>query len=257
MKQAIEAFVRLGYIAKAAVYLLIGSLALRVAVGMRGGRITDPAGALHAVLVQPDGRVHLLIIAIGLLVYAAWQIASAMMGRRQHARAGWFARSLASVRALGYGALGVQAMKLVIGLRGGRSSPAPLIRAAFGLPFGGWLVLAVGLAAAFYGIVQIRHAIDGHLEPDLDASTLRSRAGNWALDVARAGIVARAVVMFLLAVGIVRAAIAHRASAAGGMDASLMILNSMPHGTFFLGATAAGLFAYGIYQLLHARFADI
>jgi hypothetical protein len=41
------------------------------------------------------------------------------------------------------------------------------------------------------------------------------------------------------------------------MDASLTILNSMPQGTFLLGATAAGLLAYGIYQLLHARFADI
>jgi hypothetical protein len=63
--------------------------------------------------------------------------------------------------------------------------------------------------------------------------------------------------LFLLALGVIRAALAHRPSVAGGIDASLTILNSMPHGTFLLGAAAAGLFAYGIYQLLHARFADI
>jgi hypothetical protein len=257
VQQAIEGFVRLGYVAKAAVYLLIGTLALRVAMGMRGGSITDPVGALHAVLNRPNGHVHVLLIAAGLLVYAAWQIASAIMGRRRHARAGWFARSFVIVRALGYGAIGIKAMKLAAGLRGGHASPAPLVRAAFQLPFGAWLVLAVGIGAACYGVVQILHAIDGHLEPDLDASTLRSRAGTWALDVARAGIVARAIVLFLLALGVIRAAIAHRPSVAGGMDASLTILNSMPHGTVLLGAAAAGLFAYGIYQLLHARFADI
>jgi hypothetical protein len=257
VRNAIEPFVRLGYVAKAAVYLLIGSLALRVAMGMRGGRITDPGGALHDALNQPDGRLHVLIIGVGLLVYAAWQIASAIVGRRHHGRAGWLARSLGSVRALGYGAIGVQAMKLGLGLRGGHASPVPLVRAAFQLPFGDGLVLAAGIGAAWYGILQIRHAINGHLEPDLDASTLRLRAGAWALDVARAGIVARAVVFLILAVGVIRAAIAHRASVAGGMDASLSILNAMPQGTVLLGATALGLLAYGIYQLLHARFADI
>ena len=41
------------------------------------------------------------------------------------------------------------------------------------------------------------------------------------------------------------------------MDASLVILNSMPQGPFLLGATAAGLLAYGVYQFLHARFATV
>ena len=82
-------------------------------------------------------------------------------------------------------------------------------------------------------------------------------AGDWALQLARAGIVARALVLFLLAVGVIRAGLIHRASVAGGMDASLVILNSMPQGPFLLGATAAGLLAYGVYQFLHARFATV
>ena len=38
-------------------------LALRVAAGMRGGRLTDPAGALYVVLGQPVG-VTLLIVQL-------------------------------------------------------------------------------------------------------------------------------------------------------------------------------------------------
>jgi len=256
VRKALEGFVRLGYIAKAVVYLLMGTLALRVAMGMRGGRITDPVGALTATLEHANGRLHLILIGAGLLVYAAWQAAAAIMGRRHHARANWLGRSLAVVRGVSYGVIGVQALRLAMGQRA-HSGPAPLVRAAFDLPMGAWLVLAVGVGAAWYGVMQIGHAINGRLEPDLDAAKLRSRAGTWALDVARVGIVARAVVLLLLAMGIVRAAIVHRASAAGGMDASLRILSAMPQGTVLLAATATGLLAYGIYQLLHARFADL
>jgi hypothetical protein len=44
---------------------------------------------------------------------------------------------------------------------------------------------------------------------------------------------------------------------AGGMGASLVLLNSLPSGALVLGATSAGLLAYGVYQLLHARYAQL
>jgi hypothetical protein len=255
--KTLEAFIRLGYVAKAVVYLLIGTLALRVAIGARGGRLTDQGGALYVVLRQPMGSKLLLLLAIGLLTYAGWQMASAILGWRRHARERVLARALTIVRAAVYGAIGVQALRLAIGLRAGHTGPQPLVRAALHWPFGQWMVLAAGLGAAFYSIVQIRDAIDGRLEPDLDAASLRRSAGAWALDVARAGIIARAVVLIVLAIGVARAALAHRASAAGGMDASLVLLDSLPSGAFFLGATSAGLIAYGVYQLLHARYARL
>jgi Domain of Unknown Function (DUF1206) len=257
VRRAIEGFVRLGYVAKGVVYLLIGALALRVAAGLHGGRLTDPGGALYVVLRRPMGHALLIAIAVGLLAYAGWQIAGAIFGWDRHGRAGYLVRALTVVRAAVYGAIGVQAMKLAVGLRGSHVGPEPLVRAALHWPFGAWLVLLAGIGSACYGIVQVRDAINGHLEPDLDAHTLRRCAGDWALQLARAGIVARALVLFLLALGVIRAAIVHRASAAGGMDASLVILNSMPQGTFLLGATAAGLLAYGVYQFLHARFASL
>lgn len=257
VQKTIEGLVRLGYLSKALVYILIGILALRVAAGLRGGRLTDPGGALYVVLAQPMGRTLLLLIAAGLLTYAAWQIAGAILGWRSHAHDGYGTRTLTIIRALVYGAVGVEAMKLALGLRGGDSGPEPLVREALRWPFGQWIVLIAGLGAAWYGATEIVDAAKGRLEPDLDASTLRQNAGDWALLVARAGIGARGVVLVLLAYGVVRAAMAHRPSAAGGMEASLWILNSLPQGTLLLGVTAAGLLAYGIYQLLHARYAHL
>ena len=98
---------------------------------------------------------------------------------------------LTVIRALVYAAIGVQGMRLAIGLRGSPSGPEPLVRAALAWPFGEWLVVMAGLAIAYYGIIEIIDAIKGKLEPDLDAATLRRRAGEWALYVARGGIGAR------------------------------------------------------------------
>ena len=257
MDRTIDAFVRLGYLAKAVVYILIGVLALKVAAGVRGGRITDQGGALYVVLRQAFGTTMLILIAVGLLTYAAWQIGRAFLGRDRHAHEGWGSRALTALRALVYGAVGWKAMKLALGLRGGDSGPEPLVREALSWPFGEWLIVVVGLAVGWYGVVEIKDAIKGHLEPDLDAPTLRRRAGEWALHVARAGIGARGVRLVLLGGGLVRAAFVHRASAAGGMDSSLVVHNTLPQGTLLLGAAAAGIFGYGVYQLLHARYAQV
>ena len=75
--------------------------------------------------------------------------------------------------------------------------------------------------------------------------------------MARGGIIARAVVLVLLGITVVRAAMTERASAAGGIDASLVVLHSLPTGAVILGAAAIGLLAYGVYQMFHARWAQL
>jgi len=257
VQRTLDAFVRLGYLAKALVYILIGILALKVAIGARGGRITDQGGALYVVLAQPFGQTVLIVLAAGLLAYASWQIVRALVGRDHHKHEGWLDRVLTILRALVYGAIGVKGLKLGLGLRAGESGPEPLVRQALQWPLGEWLIAIAGLGVGWYGLVEIRDAIRSRLEPDLDAAELRRRAGEWAVQVARSGIGARGVLMVLLGIGLVRAALRHRPAEASGLDRSLVVLNSMPQGTVLLGLAAAGVFAYGIYQFLHARYAQV
>lgn len=257
MRKTIDGFVRLGYLAKALVYILVGVLALKLAVGARGGRITDPGGTLYVVLAQPFGQTVLLVLALGLLTYASWQIIRALFGWDHHKHEGWGDRLLTMLRALVYAAIGFKGLKLGLGLRAGDSGPEPLVREALSWPLGEWLIAIAALGVGWYGLVEIRDAIRARLEPDLDASTLRRRAGDWALPVARGGIGARGVLMVLLGIGLLRAAFEHRPSEASGLDRSLIVLNSLPQGTVLLAAAAAGVFAYGIYQLLHARYAEV
>lgn len=255
MKKGIEGLVRLGYLAKAIVYILVGVLALKVAAGVGGGRITDPGGALYVVLRKPYGQVMLILIAVGLCTYAGWKIWRAFAGH--HAGKNGLHRALSVIRACVYGAVGVKAAKLVLGLRGGDSGPEPLVREALRWPLGEWMIMVAAVGVGWYGVVEILDAWKGRLEPDLDAPTLRQRAGDWAVSVARGGIGARGVLMIVLAFGLLRAATMRRPSAAGGLDTSLSLLNTMPQGTLLLGVAAAGVLAYGVYQLLHARYAQV
>src|SRR5256884_8685560 len=64
-------FARLGYAAKGIVYLVIGWLAVQVAIGA-GGKTTDQRGALQTIYEQPFGKFLLAIVIIGLLGFAIW-----------------------------------------------------------------------------------------------------------------------------------------------------------------------------------------
>ena len=64
-------FARLGYAAKGVVYLIIGWLAVQVAIGA-GGKTTDQRGALQTIYEQPFGKFLLALVIIGLLGFAIW-----------------------------------------------------------------------------------------------------------------------------------------------------------------------------------------
>src|SRR5688500_5369109 len=61
----------LGFAAKGVVYVTVGLLAARVALGS-GGQAADQKGALGTIASLPFGRSLLVVIAIGLAGYAAW-----------------------------------------------------------------------------------------------------------------------------------------------------------------------------------------
>src|SRR5688572_8500872 len=92
---------RLGVVAKALVYIIVGGVAARVAFGM-GGRTTDTRGALGTILAQPFGRLLLVAVAVGLFGYAAWLLLSAVLDAegRGSSLTGMAARIGAGVRGL-------------------------------------------------------------------------------------------------------------------------------------------------------------
>src|ERR1700681_2206778 len=75
-----ERFARAGYVVSGLLHLIIGYLAIRIAVGVGGGS-ADQSGALAALAAQPGGIVALWVAAVTLAVMGLWRLAETALGR--------------------------------------------------------------------------------------------------------------------------------------------------------------------------------
>ena len=252
----IERLARVGFAAKAALYSVIGFLALQAAIG-DGGRTTGSQGALSTLVRQEYGAVLLVVIAAGLFGYAAWRIAEAILDPEQRGSGakGLALRGSFAARGIFHAALGVQAIRLAIGAgsEGGQAAEKWTAR-VLDAPFGSWLVIAAGLSVAGYGLYQLYRAWAAKLSKQLDLSRLSREAGSWLIKICRAGIGARGIVFAVIGGYLTRAGFAHNANTAADTGEALGAIGRQPFGAWLLGAVAAGLIAYGAYEVVQARY---
>lgn len=256
MRPWVGRVVRLGYLAKGIIYSLIGVLAIRLALGMGGGRLTDPSGVLRTILSQRFGRLMLAIIGIGIVGYAAYYIFEAVadVRRRGGGRRGWTDRGLTIIKAAVYGLVGVQALQVVFFDRLPRDRTEDGAGTVMQFPMGEWLLIAIGVGVAFYGFTQLRMAWRGGVDDEIDVARVR-REAPWILPLGRFGIAARSVIIMLMGATFARSGWRGRASDADGYREALRTVASFD--PWLLTAIGAGLLAFGVYQLCHARYARI
>ncbi|HZB27046.1 MAG TPA: DUF1206 domain-containing protein [Gemmatimonadales bacterium] len=254
----IERLARVGYAAKAVLYITVGYLAAEAGLGT-GGRVTDTHGALRVVHQASHGPALLLLIAAGLTGYAVWRLVEAVVDPE---RRGTNAKGIAlrlgfAIRGAFHGLLGITAFRLVLGDGSGASGDEPhrWTERAFDLPGGDLLVgLAAGWVAG-YGVYQFYRAATPKMQRHLQLSELPDRVRGWVLGVSRFGIAARGLVFCLIGFFFARAALRHDAGQAGGIRESLRTLSELGRWPFVL--VAFGLLAYGIYELVNARYRRI
>lgn len=247
--------VRIGYAAKGVIYLLIGVLAFRLAAGLGGGRLLDPAGALRIVFQQPFGQGLLALIAVGILTYSTWQFIEGLWDtRRKGGGWGWWHRVLTMIKGAAYATVGWQAARMVLGLR---RSQGDLAADVISAPLGGVFLALVGIGVAIYGVFEVKDALQARFGDDLDASRLRREAGRWAAAVGRFGNGARGIILAVMGVAFVGAGFERNPDKAGGISDALATLFSQPYGVALAAAVAAGLACFGFFQLLHARYARL
>ena len=258
---ALELLVRTGFLVKGLLYIGIGALAMQVAL-RTGGRFTGTRGALAALLSQPYGRTVLLVAAAGLLAYGAWRVLQGLLDPDQLGRE-WGAlgtRIGYVIRGLVHGALGWYALQLSRGLaRATGSAEREAAIEALQWPFGEWLLVVVGLCLAGFAALELYEAATSRFEPNLQVDLMKREVGEWAVGVCRFGVGARAIVMIILGWAVMMAGVSGDPSEVGTTETSLRTIANQPAGTgrWLLGVTAAGLMAYGFYEILHARFLRI
>lgn len=254
----VERLARVGYAAKALLYITIGILAAQAAFGP-GGRTTDTQGALRVVHDMTFGRIVLLVIAAGLLGYAVWRVVEALLdpdGRGSNLK-GLTMRASFAIRGLFHGGLGVAAFRAALGHRvGGSNSQArELTASAFRVPAGELLIYAGAAFVAGYGVYQLYRSYASKLGSQLELGALSAEMRPWVVRVSRFGIAARGVIFCLIGFFLARAAQQHDPREVGGIRESLNMLAAL--GRWPFAVVAVGLIAYGMYELVNARYRRI
>ncbi len=232
---SLEVVTRAGFLGYGIFHLVVGWLALQLALGNATGE-SDQSGAFEFLASQPYGRVLLVAIVVGLVAMAVWQLLLAAVGHRDergHRRT--FERLASAGRAVIYGALAYTAGKVVVGAH--PSSESQQRNATEGLlsqPAGRTLVAIAGLAVLAIGIGMVVYGARRDFEKRLMISRMSGRTRTTAVRLGQVGYVAKGVAFGIVGLLVAVAALRRDASRSGGLDPALRTLAGRPYGELLL-----------------------
>jgi len=251
-----------GYVAKGALFLLVGSLAAAAAAGW-GGETTDQSGALVAIARAPAGRLILVLATLALLSHAAFRALLVVIGEPYDDRGTlwrvWRAIVNAS-SAVFYFYISFKAAVLALGTgartdadkdQQARHWSARLLSA----PYGRWLLIGVAIGILIAAVVQVVRACSPNtVRRRLRVEEMSVRQRLIVSAVGRVALLARATVLASIGYFLIKAAARLSPHAARGAAGALHAVRELPHGEWLLGLVAAGLLAVGAFALLEARW---
>jgi len=250
---------RLGYAAKGVVYLIIGGLAAKLAIG-QGGATTDQRGALQTIYEQPFGKFLLAVVAIGLLGFALWSFIQAIYdteGKGRDAK-GIIARIGYAAVGVAYAALAFGAYQLVAGTgnvgQSSTTSTQDWTTTLLKLPAGVALVVIVGLVVLGVALYLFAKAYTAKFQRRLNLAGVSAQLRKFVIFLGRFGYGALGVVFTIVGFFLIVAAIQFNPQKAKGLDTALRELLRLPFGPLLLGIVALGLIAYGVYSFAEARY---
>ena len=245
---------RFGLLARGVVYLLIGWLAMQIALGHHTEQ-ANQRGAMADVVHHSFGTVIVVLLGIGLGAYALWRFSEAAFGVTGEGRkTGPRLKSLG--RGIVYAALCISTFAFLAGSSKGQdqqqaSATARLMRHGYGR----WLVGLVGVIVIVIGLVMIRDGLKRKFERELRMGELSGRTRSVVVWLGSVGTVARGVVFAIAGILVVDAAVSFDAKKSTGLDGALRTLADRPFGQWLLGALSLGVIAFGLFGLASARWA--
>ena len=225
---------------------MIGVLAAMAACGA-GGKTTGSGGVLSELQSWAFGPALLVIMGFGLAAYGIYRGLGAFAnieseeydGKGLGKRLGYLGSSVA------YIALSFSAFTLVGGGSGGSDGSEDATAKAMTLPFGRWLVGAVGIGIIIAGFFQWYKAIKRKYRSMFDLSGEASNHRKLIERMAKVGLMARGIVFPLIGFFLLKAALEANSGEMKGIGGVLQQLSlSSP---WLLGVVALGLVCYGLY----------
>jgi len=244
---------RAGMTARGLIYLLVGLIAILIAIG-HGGREADQTGALKLLAGQPTGLVALWLLGLGFAAYALWQLSEAAFGVTG-AEPGAGPRLKALFSAIPYASLSVLTFDVILGTGSSQAKREQDWSAqAMHYPGGRWVVGIIGIVIAIVGLAFVIVGVRATFMRLLDTSQMSPRTKALVKTLGIIGSVARGLIFALAGALVVQAAVNYQPAKARGLDKALLTLRDQPFGSALLGLAALGLIVFGLYALCEARW---
>lgn len=251
--KALDVVARSGFAVMALLHIVIGAIAIALALGQPGQ--AEPTGAIEQLAANPWGPAVMWAGLAGCAGLALWQLSEATL-RARHLPAGQRLGKLISsgFLAVAYGSVGLTFAGFAVGLRGDsgdstRDFSTALVRSPLGVP----ALIALGLTVIGVGIYFIVKGVRKQFKEELHHFE-GTRRGRMISALGVAGHVAKGIALFLVGLLFVVAAATNRPGQSTGLDGSLKALRDHPAGPYLLTAIAAGLISYGLFALVRAKF---
>lgn len=247
--RAMDLLARLGLAARGVLFLLIGVLALEVALGESAQ--ADSGGALRAAASRPLGTAAVWVLAVGFGALTIWKITELLQGRREPKE-----RLLNAGRAIVYAAACAGMVSFLAG--GGSSSSDAQSHTATAevmrLPGGAVIVGVVGGCVVVAGIVFAVQAVRRDFARDLKTGEMSHGVRRTVLALGVTGHTARGGVVAAVGVFVVVAAATFDPDQAKGIDGALKSLRDTPAGPWLLGLVALGVCVFAVFCGFEARW---
>jgi hypothetical protein len=256
--RTLELLARAGFAASGILHLLVGAIAIRLAMGGTGD--ADFSGAVAELATQPAGPFLLWASFAACAALALWQAGDAIFDYNHlqtKEKAGKKAK--AAAQALVYAGLALTLMSFARGTGSSGDNQAPpsdftasLMKAPGGVALLVLLGAGIAVTGVAYGIRGVRKSFEKQL------SMPASPAARNAVSVLGvAGYVAKGTVLLLTGLLIAIATLEAHPEESTGLDGALRALRDQPFGLYVLAAVGAGLICYGVYMVVRARLAKM
>ena len=247
---------RIGLAAQGVCFVVIGVLALALAAGV-GGEATDPQGAFVALARGGWTKVLLVVVAAGFPCYAVWRLAQAIFDRGGMGTTigGLGRRTIQLVQGLTYCLLTASAISTLV-------SPHPRHRSAakhaaagvLGWPGGRELVAAIGIVLGGIAVGNAYWGLSGRFTESMHTEQMSQREERAVTVLGRIGFLSLTVVFGIIGWFLVKAAVQFSPHDAVSIGGALGRLTRLDYGKVLLALVAAGLFAYGLFGFVQARY---
>lgn len=248
---------RAGFAVSGLLHLLVGFVAIQLALG-RGGQAgpADQAGAVAQLAAQPQGLLLLWGGFAACVALALWQTSNAVFDYGQlEARKKVGKKLSAAGKAVVFAVIALTFAASASGnSQTSGQSTSDFTVSIIKAPGGAFLLIAIGVAVAIAGLVFVVLGIKGSFKKELRLPH-SGPARSVVTGLGIVGYVAEGVGLFLVGLLFIISTVNANPQESTGLDGGLKALREQPYGVYMLTAVGAGLICYGLYLMVKAKFA--